>query len=78
MSDTMLHGVLNMPPDLWNDSELDKMQRHARYKQASERIALLESALSDLLGLQNGCPLPSYQNEYDEVIARASELLGGL
>lgn len=42
----------------------------------AERITHLESALSDLLDLQNGRPLPSYQKEYDEVIAMASELLG--
>jgi hypothetical protein len=38
MGDTNLHGVLNMPPELWSDSELDKMQRHSRYVEASSRI----------------------------------------
>jgi hypothetical protein len=38
MSDTMLHGVLCMPPELWDDSELDKRQRYVRYLDASRRI----------------------------------------
>jgi len=38
MSDTMLHAVLQMPPEIWSDTELDKMQRHSRYMQASKRI----------------------------------------
>ena len=38
MSNLMLHAVLNMPPDLWNNSEIDKAQRHARYKEASQLI----------------------------------------
>lgn len=43
MSDLMLHSVLNMPPELWNGSSLDVIQRHGRYKQASQRIAELEN-----------------------------------
>lgn len=42
MSDVMLHGVLNMPPELWGDGEIDKIQRHDRYKEASQRIKALE------------------------------------
>ncbi len=38
MSDTMLHGVLCMPPELWQDTELDRLQRYHRYLEASERI----------------------------------------
>lgn len=38
MSDIMLHAVLRMPPELWQDSELDKQQRYQRYLQASVRI----------------------------------------
>lgn len=38
MSDVMLIGVLRMPPDLWNGTELDVNQRHSRYIEASERI----------------------------------------
>jgi hypothetical protein len=38
MSDLMLHGVLCMPPELWQDSEIDKRQRYARYLAASRRI----------------------------------------
>jgi len=42
MSDVMLHGVLNMPPELWRDSPIDIAQRHARYVEASKRILELE------------------------------------
>jgi N-glycosylase/DNA lyase len=38
MSDIMLHGVLNMPPELWIGTPIDVMQRHSRYIQASEYI----------------------------------------
>jgi len=38
MSDVMLHGVLCMPPELWQDTEMDKRQRYSRYLQASRRI----------------------------------------
>lgn len=47
MSEIMLHGVLNMPPELWNDaSPIDVMQRHARYVQASKYIDELETELA--------------------------------
>jgi hypothetical protein len=48
MSDLMLHGVLNMPPEIWGDSELDKIQRHARYVEASERIRKLEEIIFNI------------------------------
>jgi hypothetical protein len=38
MSDTMLQGVLCMPPELWRDDPLDQQQRYSRYLQASRRI----------------------------------------
>lgn len=45
MSDVMLHGVLNMPVELWSDCELDKAQRHSRYVQASKEIKRLSKCL---------------------------------
>lgn len=48
MSDVMLHGVLNMPPDLWCDSPIDIAQRHLHYKQASQRIEQLERELAEV------------------------------
>ena len=45
MSDTMLHGVLNMPPEIWPDDEIDKLQRYGRYMEASRRIEDLNRAL---------------------------------
>jgi hypothetical protein len=47
MSDVMLHGVLNMPPNLWSDSPIDIAQRHGRYVEASKRIKELENELSE-------------------------------
>jgi hypothetical protein len=49
----MLHGVLNMPAELWDSSNpFDSMQRQSRYVEASkliyqqaDRIAELEKAL---------------------------------
>ncbi len=38
MSDVMLHGVLCMPPGLWQDTDLDRDQRYSCYLQASRRI----------------------------------------
>lgn len=38
MSELMLHGVLNMPIDLWGDDLIDKIQRHSRYVEASKII----------------------------------------
>ncbi len=49
MSDLMLHGVLNMPPEIWGDDELDKIQRHARYVEASDRIIRLEEIIGEMI-----------------------------
>jgi len=46
MSEVMLHGVLNMPPDCWSNDAIDVMQRHSRYKQASEEIYRLTALVS--------------------------------
>jgi hypothetical protein len=48
MSDVMLHGVLNMPPNLWSDSPIDIAQRHGRYVEASKRIRELENELFEM------------------------------
>jgi hypothetical protein len=42
MSDVMLHGVLNMPPNIWGNSPIDVKQRHSRYVEASKRIEAQE------------------------------------
>lgn len=46
MSDLMLHGVLCIPHELWQDTELDKLQRYSRYIDASRRIEDDERDLS--------------------------------
>jgi predicted RNA-binding Zn-ribbon protein involved in translation (DUF1610 family) len=38
MSEQMLHAVLEMPPELWDGGEIDVLQRHGRYKEASTLI----------------------------------------
>jgi hypothetical protein len=50
MSDLMLHGVLNMPPELWTDDPMDKMQRHSRYVDASRRIEELKNIAQEVVG----------------------------
>tara|TARA_R110002124_G_scaffold185198_1_gene352660 strand:- start:30 stop:362 length:333 start_codon:yes stop_codon:yes gene_type:complete len=45
MSDAMLHGILNMPTDLWTDDHLNQVQRHNTYVSASKRIYELTDAL---------------------------------
>lgn len=46
MGDTTLHGVLNMPSDIWSGDALDQAQRHSRYIEASERIKYQEKQIS--------------------------------
>ena len=72
MSGTMLHGVLNMPPELWSDTELDKMQRYSRYMEASRRIEELERGLNDLL---NDCINFDGGKLTDSIMKQASDLL---
>lgn len=48
MSDVMLHGVLNMPIDIWQDDPLDKVQRHSRYLEASKLIVSQQEDIDDL------------------------------
>jgi hypothetical protein len=77
MSDIMLHGVLNMPPELWIGTPIDVMQRHSRYIQASEyikelveqrdRLAEELKEAQDAIGLMlkdsSCCTIPRYTKE---------------
>jgi hypothetical protein len=47
VSDVMLHGILNMPPGIWDNSDIHKAQRHDAYKQASKKILELEKKLQN-------------------------------
>ncbi len=47
MSDTMLLGVLRMPPDCWTNDPIDIMQRHCRYVQAADEIERLQCEVKD-------------------------------
>jgi hypothetical protein len=66
MSRVMLHGVLNMPTEMWHkDSPIDDIQRQARYVEASklifkqdDMIAELESVIESL-----NYTLQSYEQE---------------
>lgn len=49
----MLHGVLNMPPELWSDYPIDEMQRYSRYMEASRRIEDLNRAITILVNSNN-------------------------
>jgi hypothetical protein len=73
----MLHGVLNMPPELWIGTPIDVMQRHSRYIQASEyikelveqrdRLAEELKEAQDAIGLMlkdsSCCTIPRYTKE---------------
>lgn len=55
----MLLGVLRLPLDCWDESELGQLQRHSRYLEAADRIELdemrirvLEQRLSENSALQ--------------------------
>ena len=50
MSDVMLLGVLEMPPELWRGDEMDVKQRHSRYLEAAQRIRDDAAALRELQG----------------------------
>jgi hypothetical protein len=63
MSDVNLHGVLNMPPELWGDSEIDKMQRYDIYRQASRRIEDLSRALVALSSAYSDWPMNVHDEE---------------
>lgn len=52
MSDTMLHGILNMPIDLL-DTRSDFIQYHARGVEASKRIKDLELIINELIEVGN-------------------------
>lgn len=49
----MLHGVLNMPPELWGDDAMNKMQRYSRCLEASRRIEDLNRALTIMITSNN-------------------------
>lgn len=84
MSDTMLHGVLCMPPELWQDTVIDKRQRYSRYLAASRRIEddereieRLRAALTALdVRLKECADIPAtaadaYDTFYREMVADA-------
>ncbi len=48
MSNTMLHGVLNMPIDVWSNSDFGNMQRQSRYVEASKLILEQEAEIKKL------------------------------
>jgi len=74
----MLHGVLNMPIDVWVDSQLDKQQRRSRYVEASQKIKALEDELDRTLAtvkhlhVMNGFKLKNafHDGAYREAVAR--------
>jgi hypothetical protein len=47
MSDTMLLGVLRIPPHLWSNGPIDVQQRHSRYLEAADRIEELQQFIKN-------------------------------
>jgi hypothetical protein len=64
VSDVMLHGILNMPPGIWDNSDIHKAQRHDAYKQASKRIENLEAKIDELM--LEYCPAEMTQAQLDK------------
>lgn len=73
MSDVMLHGVLNMPPNLWCDSPIDIAQRHSHYKQASQRIDQLERELAEMTKQRDHYKTACDQYSEDETLNMLAE-----
>lgn len=76
MSDTMLHGVLCMPPELWQDTELDKRQRYSRYLAASRRIEDDEREIERLRAIVDAKPMAWYIDfgKYGQITMRRDEM----
>lgn len=48
----------------------------AQVQEPRSILLRLRSALSNLYDLQNGCPLPKYQERWEQAMAEAADLLG--
>jgi NAD-specific glutamate dehydrogenase len=71
MSEVMLHGVLNMPADLWDTtSPFDSMQRQSRYFEASK---LIYSQADKIAELEE--KLWKTQQESEQAVTRAAEMI---
>jgi hypothetical protein len=78
MSEIMLHGVLNMPAELWDlSNKFDSMQRQSRYFEASKLIYQQADRIAELeknsKGLQLALSLPA-NNEASKDKAKIAEL----
>lgn len=73
----MLHGVLNMPIDVWGDTVIDKTQRHATYRRASERIknSTPNAKIKELIDKYDGAPMNN--NTYIIFTSELQELIEG-
>lgn len=69
MSDFILHGVLNLPPELWDNGFIDEQQRYSRYVQASKRIRDLNKALLALSRAYSDWPM-NVSDEDETLISR--------
>jgi hypothetical protein len=89
MSNTMLLGILTMPPGLWDESDVvGNEQRHQRYLQAAKLIEDLTEVLTDMTReyrcdieanyTLNDMAFPSKQRAFNndmEIILKAEKLL---
>ena len=61
----------------------DEMYQEALLKAKNGDLSIVSESdfqemfecLRDLMDLQNGCPLPTYQDDYDETIERCEKIL---
>lgn len=71
MSNTILLGVLRMPPELWLGNHLDQIQRYARYMEAAEKVEKLEAVMSVVDEWRNGL-------EADEAVKKIATIADGV
>lgn len=72
MSDTMLLGVLRMPPTCWSRDAMDVAQRHQRYLQAAARI---ESDAAEIARLRAELRKAQQQIDANLPAKKAAQLL---
>jgi hypothetical protein len=61
-------------PDDWFD-EVAERYASLRCEEKDKRIKELEEALNDLLDVQNGPPLPTYEKAWNEAIAKCDKAI---
>lgn len=69
-------AYLNMRVDaLLRDMEDEERRKDAVIEQQAQQIATLREALQSLYDVQNGCPLPKYQKDWDRAMELTQQAL---